>query len=204
LNALFGFRSGPRCSARFAVALGVALCGACASDYPLPPTACDDYCHATQRGDCDDDSPADCVRDCEANNDASLRESCADAWRARDDCYLRLARSAFSCDDGKSRPPDACLDERRAVVECFSPGTGSCFDECVRQANSCGDNLTDCEHDCVTKDPECRASSNTYARCLQDYPVACKDPLTPDPRPPEEVPCFDEALDFLACVMYRP
>jgi len=43
--------------------------GACDTPYPLPPTACDDHCNATQRANCSDDDPAACVRDCEQAGD---------------------------------------------------------------------------------------------------------------------------------------
>jgi len=82
------------------------LLDACESAYSLPPTACDDYCHATLRGNCADDAPADCVRDCENTDGSTARDRCAEAWRARDDCWLRADSSSFACQDNHSKVPD--------------------------------------------------------------------------------------------------
>lgn len=38
---------------------------ACAGDYPLAPTPCDDYCHATKDFQCSYYSPSSCVVRCE-------------------------------------------------------------------------------------------------------------------------------------------
>lgn len=47
-----------------------ALC-ACSGGYPLPPTACDEYCNATLGYYCPDwYDPAGCVSDCEQNHQA--------------------------------------------------------------------------------------------------------------------------------------
>jgi hypothetical protein len=47
-------------SAARAVLLSVVagLTGGCQNDYPLEPTACDDWCYATERGDCAPQDPA--------------------------------------------------------------------------------------------------------------------------------------------------
>jgi hypothetical protein len=46
---------------------GLAFFG-CSGDYPLEPTACDDYCHATKDLQCDFYSPASCVQRCESDH----------------------------------------------------------------------------------------------------------------------------------------
>lgn len=53
---------------RLWVWLGWALAlPSCAGDYSLPPTPCDDFCHATRGGGClDGYEPAACVASCEA------------------------------------------------------------------------------------------------------------------------------------------
>jgi len=175
------------------------LSGGCESEYSLPPTACDDYCHATLRGNCADDAPADCVRDCEKANTATVRDRCAAAWRARDDCWLTAAPSAFSCQDKHSKIADICLDERRAFAECVSPGSGSCFDQCVRQAQACGSTLSDCEAGCSNPTPACRSASVAFNTCLLGYPVDCGNGSEPDTRDPAHTPCYYEALGVLAC-----
>lgn len=180
-------------------ALLALMLGGCDGSYPLAPTPCDDFCGAEERGNCNDDDPADCVRDCEINDGAIGRSRCAEAWSARNRCLLGLDASAFTCRDDRSHPPAACLDERRALSECLAPGSGACFDECVRQAASCGAELTDCESACSHPSPRCAEAANDYNRCIAGYPVECREPFAPDPRPPEQIPCFSQALTLLAC-----
>lgn len=53
-----------RSGVRLWLAVGVWL-PSCAGGYPLEPTQCDDYCHATKDLQCDYYSPASCVVACE-------------------------------------------------------------------------------------------------------------------------------------------
>lgn len=187
----------PRARAKTSLLLGLLLT-ACDADYGLSPTACDDYCLAAQRGNCRDDAPADCVRDCEEAAGVEAAH-CAKAWQARNDCLLRADAGKFYCQDNRSRIPDICRDERRALSECASPGSGPCFDECLRQVESCQATLTECEAGCRQPSPACQAASNIYSRCLADYPVECRDFFMTETRAPEDIPCFYEALGLLAC-----
>jgi len=171
----------------------------CESAYPLPPTACDDYCHAVSRG-CDDDSPAGCVRDCELLTPVAERAACAEQWQARSQCLLALDATAFRCTDDRTLVPAACFEERRALSDCVAPGSGSCFDECVRQAQTCGGDLSECEAGCRGSEPACRSAASDYYGCLQDFPVECRAWLEPDPREPQDIPCYDQALILLACL----
>src|SRR5262245_1271898 len=118
---------------------------ACEAGYPSTPTACDDYCLAEKRANCDEDQPADCVRDCELELG---RGTCRAALQALSACYAKREDSDFFCEDGQSQVRDVCLAERRALDECLLPGSGSCFDECVRQSSACQASLDDCERDC--------------------------------------------------------
>lgn len=181
----------------FSLFVALLLAG-CEGDYTLPPTACDDYCHATQRGGCRDDAPAACVRDCEASGEGA-RTECSLEWQARNDCLLRADASSFQCQDNHSQLPDICLEQRRALSECAAPGSGACFDECLRQVESCGASLQDCEAACREPSPSCLATSSAYNACLQGYPVECRDYFMEDTREPADIPCFYEALAVLAC-----
>jgi hypothetical protein len=172
------------------------LLSACESDYALTPTVCDDYCRATQRAECDDDAPADCVRECERRR---RPDDCDTALAALGECYEHRDASAFYCEDNHTRIAPVCLSERRALDECTLPGSGPCFDQCVRQTDICKAPLDDCERDCLHPSPRCRDASRRYGACLLGLPVECRDWLQPETRPPEEVPCFDEALALLAC-----
>lgn len=172
------------------------LLGACESGYPLSPTVCDDYCRATLRAECTDDAPADCVRECEQRRPP---RDCDPALEALADCYARRSPSEFYCEDDKTRIGPVCLGERRELAECSLPGSGPCFDECVRQQDACQASLDDCERACLHPAPRCRDASQRYSACLLGFPVECRDWLEPETRSPEDVPCFDEALAVLAC-----
>ena len=175
------------------------LLAGCAANYELPPTPCDDYCHASQRGDCRDDAPADCVRDCEETGSADAAAPCAAAWRARNDCLLSADANSFQCQDNHTQLPNICMDERRALRECASPGSGACFDECLRQVESCEANLGDCEAACTKASPACQAASDTYSACIQGYPVECREFFMEETREPEDVPCYYEAVAAFIC-----
>ncbi|HYP87500.1 MAG TPA: hypothetical protein VEQ59_05090 [Polyangiaceae bacterium] len=183
------------------VAALFALClYSCGTPYPLPPTPCDDYCRVMQRAECDDDDPADCVRHCEASPELRrARASCAPAWQARNDCLAATEPRAFRCEHDHTRVPDRCLDERRVLAECLVPSSGFCFDECVRQAASCGGELPDCEASCIHQPPACQAASAAFNRCLQGYPVECHEPFAEDTRSLDQIPCLTEVGAALSC-----
>lgn len=184
-------------SAARALACGCLLAvTACESEYRLAPTACDDYCHATQRADCPEDYPADCVRDCE---NSTVSSTCEDAQAALTACYAAAQSGDFACVNEHSQPKSVCLTERRALSECLAPGSGACLEQCARQAAACGSNVSDCEAGCVEPPPGCEQATNVYNTCLLEYPVECRDWFEPDPRPLDQIPCGYEALDVLAC-----
>jgi hypothetical protein len=171
----------------------------CTADYGLPPTACDDYCHASQRANCRDDAPADCVRECEEAGRADVAASCAAQWQSRNDCLLRADASSFRCRDNHTQIPNICRNERRALGECSAPGSGACFDDCQRQVESCDADWIECEAQCSQRSPACQAASNVYSSCLAGYPVECRDFFMAETRAPEDIPCFYEALALLDC-----
>lgn len=186
-----------RLTCALAVAGGCLLATtACESDYRLAPTACDDYCRAVQRADCSEDYPADCVRDCE---NARISGPCEAAERAVTDCYAAAPASEFACVNEHSQPKSVCLLERRALSECRAPGSGDCFAQCVRQAETCGTSLSDCQADCEQPTPGCEQASHVYSSCLLDYPVECRDFFEPDTRPIEQIPCGYEAIAAFVC-----
>ena len=62
------------------------LFSACSGDYPLPPTACDNYCHATKGMQCQFYEPAACVSDCEREERGS--EVCRAQLDAVVTCFI--------------------------------------------------------------------------------------------------------------------
>lgn len=178
--------------------LVLVVCG-CQSTYSSPPTVCDDHCHATQRANCGGDDPAECVRDCERNEHAQIGDACQDQWHAVDDCLLRAPRAAFVCIDDHSQITAICLTEQRALSDCAAPGSGTCFDNCVRRSQACGTNLSDCADACRNTSRACQQVSSAFYTCLLDYPIACINDAGKDAGP-DDIPCYYEALGFLACV----
>jgi hypothetical protein len=171
---------------------------ACEATYSVPPTPCDHHCNAVQRGECSGDEPADCVRDCEREVGDAVA-ACLDTRRAVDDCLLDAPRSAFFCFDDHTQKGAICLAERRLHSECVNPGSGACFDECVRRSQVCGDALSDCEEACAWTNRECADVSSKYYTCLRDYPVDCGERASAGAGGATEIPCYWEALELLAC-----
>ena len=172
-------------TARFVIVGCAFWSSACRGEYTQPPTACDDYCRAVERANCSEDYPADCVRDCEKSRPSPAK--CATTWQALDDCYGATDASAFICVDNHSQPTSVCLPERRTVTECLAPGSGPCFDECVRQVETCGATLSDCESNCRAPAPGCASTANVFYACLQKYPTECHAWGEPDPRTADQI-----------------
>ncbi|HKY39472.1 MAG TPA: hypothetical protein VJN18_26215 [Polyangiaceae bacterium] len=142
------------------------------------------------------EAPADCVRSCEARLGG---DTCHDARRTLVQCYADSKPGTFSCVDDQVHVGSVCLDERRVLDECLMPGSGPCFDECVRQSEACDVWLDECEDTCRHPPLGCEATSQQYSSCLLNYPVECREWLQTPTRPAEEVPCYEQALALLAC-----
>jgi hypothetical protein len=177
------------------------LLGACQSEYPLPPTACDDYCHATQRAGCPEDYPEGCVSQCEDEGLLAEHPDCEAAFEARNDCYLAAPSSEFQCaEEGHSIPGDElCLDERRDLLACVRPEAELCLEECFRRHTICGRDHAECDAACVNQDPKCTAEERAYYLCALGNDVDCSEPSTDD-RPLDEIPCLFEIGAWFDCI----
>jgi hypothetical protein len=105
--------------------------GACATEYPLDPTPCDDLCHATLRVACDEE-PEDCVRNCEL---ADLEPACEQTRQELTSCYSQAPNDAFVCVgdgfDSTIRVRDEiCQRERDALLSCQEPDMAECLALC--------------------------------------------------------------------------
>lgn len=172
----------------------------CDNDYPIAPTACDDWCYATARADCKEDaSPDDCVTDCEETALGRRYPACEPAWITLTECYRAAPDSDFTCIDDYSEPSNTlCLDERRAANYCVSEGQGLCFDKCVRRVEACGGTLGDCEEECSTATDGCVAEQIEYDRCLVKAPVECSTGVAPS-----ELQCCEQLVALLECAGYE-
>jgi hypothetical protein len=91
---------------------------ACAGDYPLSPTPCDDYCHATKGLQCDFYSPASCVAQCE--NDG----------RGAASCRLQL-NAVVACFNGSD------ASEQRCSFSNYGPGVVFSCEAELTSLNDC-------------------------------------------------------------------
>ena len=102
--------------------LSGALGASCeAYQYPIAPTFCDDWCHATMRANCEGDKPDVCVRNCST---LDVPQQCRSLEAELMDCYAAADRSDFRCvaeggEEEKSTPADdVCQAERQAFEDC--------------------------------------------------------------------------------------
>lgn len=89
---------------------------ACEGEYPLAPTACDDWCHLTENVSCEFYSPSSCVRQCEESGYSSR---CAAELHAAMECikdHLDKPWSCFGASDGSMQ----CVEEYGALINCGS------------------------------------------------------------------------------------
>ncbi len=175
----------------------------CDNPYPLAPTACDDWCLATQRAGCDEDYPEQCVSNCEDRSIGRRFPRCEAPWQALAQCYFSAADTDFQCVDDESRPKPICIDERVALSACASPLRGSCLQVCLRQAVQCAQPERLCEADCRPTAPNCQQFEQALYDCQLREPVDCTDPEA-DTRDVIEIPCIAEIGALLDCAGFEP
>jgi hypothetical protein len=170
----------------------------CENRYPIAATACDDWCFATQRRDCADDSPEGCVSACEQTGITRQNPECEALRLDLTACFRDAPAEQFSCVADQSQPADACLPERRRLLECSAPTIGaSCFDDCQRTAAACGSNEWNCEQSCFDISARCFAQYGAMYQCKQSLPPDCAAPG--EMRALEDIPCVGPILQVLAC-----
>ena len=183
----------PRAHYFVAGALGLALLS-CDNDYPIGPTDCDDWCLATQKGDCEDDRPDECVSECERFSLRAQYPRCEPEWRGLVDCYQNADSSDFSCIDGRSQPNGtSCLAQRLALAYCASERFGVCAEYCLRQANACALPGSGCEWDCQHDLDACDQEHIAVYQCALRAPVDCQEPMS------DAGPCDPEISELYAC-----
>jgi hypothetical protein len=94
----------------------------CSGGYPLPPTRCDEWCHATKGQTCQDHyDPASCVASCE-NADLD-----SEACRAQFDAVITCFRNSPSALEQRciyGDAPDDCELESEALGLCLGAQFG--------------------------------------------------------------------------------
>lgn len=111
--------------------LGVTSVGAathCSNEYPIAPTFCDEFCHATLRSGCDTE-PDNCVRECELQ---AVGPACEPKQQALLRCYQRADEQAFECSRFSSPrvKGGVCQTERDAMLTCELPPMQQCLAVC--------------------------------------------------------------------------
>jgi hypothetical protein len=187
---------------RVCVAAFAASAARCEGSYTLPPTACDDWCFATQRAGCSEDYPEGCVSECEDESIGRRHPQCEAPWIELGRCYRDAPSSAFRCVEGESTPMNVCFDERIAVLDCVDPLLGVCMQACLAQAAGCGRFGRNCEERCSSPTPDCQREELAFYACQIEGPADCQDPET-DTRPAQEIPCFREIEDLLTCAGFE-
>lgn len=138
----------------------------CDSTYTEPPTRCDDWCLATQRANCADDWPQQCVTKCEFFGPGRYSQ-CLPAWEALLDCYAATNDAMFQCVGATSQPrPGVCQRERSRYERCAQPVIGGCLESCSARAHACtGFDETGCISGCGEVPTDC-LEAVPYFDCL--------------------------------------
>jgi hypothetical protein len=169
----------------------------CTSEYPIAPTACDDWCFATQRASCEDDYPEECVSECEESAIGRRVPACESPWLALITCYRAAPRDQFRCIDDRSRPGSTCIEERASLAECAAPSTGRCVERCLQQTFVCDEWTRDCESECPPPPAGCEAQNRALYDCRAQTAPACGEAIEE-----QDARCLDQALELLACANY--
>jgi hypothetical protein len=99
--------------------VALALSG-CQGDYPIEPTACDRYCHATKDLLCEYYEPSGCVQQCE--RDEKSNPLCSVPFEATIACFESTPGAAEEyCSFGSFGGDDLpCRAEQEAFSTCWS------------------------------------------------------------------------------------
>lgn len=189
------------------LALGV-LSVACATEYPLSATFCDDWCHATLA--CGE-SPSNCVSECE------LTKTSGECFERQEDlleCYSSASSDDFACLERGFQPDTvvvsgACQLERDALFECTAPGIGVCLQLCRQTQRSQLDQVIDPntgrlrplgdEHTCPLLDQPCEDICWTVFSFTSAGLAAAG--VVPDlPDPPTSDAGVDSSSGSLSCL----
>ncbi len=107
---------GSRCTAWMLACLA----SACQGDYPIAPTACDEWCYVTESWECGKNyqrDPAVCVATCERQG-ITANPECSAELTAVLECFRGLSESEKSCGHGEI----LCRVQLDAFTRCrFAP-----------------------------------------------------------------------------------
>jgi hypothetical protein len=192
-----------RAAGRAALALAAAGLGLShlrceGGDYPIAPTACDDWCRVTQRAGCEEDYPEGCVSNCEERAIGRRFPRCEPEWLELTECYRRSPDADFLCVEEESRPRPICIDERVALTACAFPLRGQCLAACLREARDCGRPELACEARCRSQPPGCDEPQRALYACQLGQPADCWSGED-DTRVVSEIPCIAEIGALLEC-----
>jgi hypothetical protein len=107
---------------RFGWLVLAALAGsACQGDYPLPPSACDEWCATTENFACGWYDPADCVAQCEAESLTAIPE-CREPFASALQCFRSSFDITRHCRNALigGVPDTTCAAEYSALSDCVA------------------------------------------------------------------------------------
>jgi hypothetical protein len=184
-----------------ASSLGLAHLRCEGGDYPIAPTACDDWCLVTQRAGCEEDYPEGCVSNCEERSLGRRFPRCEPEWLTLTECYRHAPDAAFLCVEDESRPAPICIDERVALTACAFPLRGRCLEVCLREARDCGRPTLACEARCRSQPPGCDDQQRALFACQLGQPADCQAGDN-DTRDVSQIPCIAEIGTLLECANF--
>lgn len=185
-----------------AAGVGLSLLRCDVGDYPIAPTACDDWCLVTQRAGCEEDYPEGCVSNCEERAIGRRFPRCEPEWLELTECYRSAADADFVCVEEESRPRPICIDERVALTACAFPLRGQCLAACLREARDCGTPELECEARCRSQPPGCDEQQRALYACQLEQPAYCGS--GENPRDVSQIPCIVEIGALLECAGINP
>jgi hypothetical protein len=203
-----------------ATAMAVAALGCNQGSYPISASVCDEWCDVNYNNACParrQNSPVDCVRDCERERKPKESE-CVPFFGSLVGCLASLPPDQ-SC---QSEFAVSCSDEEQATIDCifeksYPNAPKSCIDWCKVSArlSSCGDfplymypydyrseYAEGCVATCMLYDfpnePECVPAFEGMVQCLGSLPIehACNPDIAGIPG---GLSCSEKLAKVISC-----
>jgi len=181
----------------------VALAG-CSGGYPLEPTLCDDWCHATHGMQCGYE-PAGCVSQCEESRSRSPYDCDAEILEVTACYQAHPEENATVCSFDNYQ--GACGSVRYALNDCIGGaprGYSNCYELCIYLANSSCPQLPDldgCARECAASGrglAACDTERRAAQGCAAKHEVSCfNTPATG--FTPSLLPCQSELEVLRSC-----
>jgi hypothetical protein len=174
----------------------------CETDYQGAPTPCDDWCLVTQRANCEDDWPDNCVQGCARRGNNAMALLCPVEWATLIECHRSTPDSDYYCDPERTRARDGvCEEERKVMLRCGTPDLLGCFEQCDRADRlSLVDGL-ECYGDCMQLKRVCGQSAVDYFQCVHEQSAAGQASI--NPLSIADTSCPETSAALVSCLERR-